>query len=92
MTLHRHLAGIKDFRRKSGRRFELADFLEMVVLAGMSVFLVSIVLADSSKFGKKSFAKICGIEKVDQIITDAGVSTSIVKKLEESGIVVNIVS
>ena len=52
----------------------------------------TIVLADSSKFGKKSFAKICGIEKVDQIITDAGVSSSLIKKLEERGIVVNIVT
>jgi len=52
----------------------------------------TIVLADSSKFGKKSFAKICGIEKVDQIITDSGVSLSIVKKLEKNGIVVNIIS
>lgn len=51
----------------------------------------TVVLADSSKFGKKSFAKICGIEKVDQIITDAGVSTSIIKKLEEKGIKVIIV-
>ena len=52
----------------------------------------TIVLADSSKFGKKSFAKICGLEDVDQIITDSGISTSVIKKLEESGIVVNIVS
>ncbi|RPD96478.1 DeoR/GlpR transcriptional regulator [Aureibaculum marinum] len=51
----------------------------------------SIVLADSSKFGKKSFAKICGIEKIDQIITDVGISKSIVKRLEENGIVVSIV-
>ncbi|MET2986468.1 DeoR/GlpR family DNA-binding transcription regulator [Aureibaculum conchae] len=52
----------------------------------------TVVLADSSKFGKKSFAKICGLEEVDQIITDDGISKSIIKKLEESGIVVNIVS
>ena len=52
----------------------------------------TIVLADSSKFGKKSFAKICGIDSVDQIITNAGVSSSIVKKLEEKGIVVHIVT
>lgn len=51
----------------------------------------TIVLADSSKFGKKSFAKICGINEVDQIITDTGISTSIVKKLEDDGIVVTLV-
>ncbi|MBJ2174154.1 DeoR/GlpR transcriptional regulator [Aureibaculum sp. A20] len=51
----------------------------------------TIVLADSSKFGKKSFAKICGIEQVDQIITDSGISSSLVKKLQERGIIVTIV-
>ncbi|MBP3943620.1 DeoR/GlpR transcriptional regulator [Sphingobacteriaceae bacterium WQ 2009] len=33
-----------------------------------------IVLADSSKFGRKSFGKIAELEKVDMVITDAGVS------------------
>ena len=51
----------------------------------------TIVLADSSKFGKRSFAKICGIGEVNQIITDSGVSTAIVRKLEEKGIQVNII-
>ncbi|MEH6681637.1 MAG: DeoR/GlpR family DNA-binding transcription regulator [Sediminicola sp.] len=51
----------------------------------------TIVLADSSKFGKKSFAKICGLEEIDEIITDNGVPPSILEKLEDMGIVVNIV-
>ena len=51
----------------------------------------TIVLADSSKFGKKSFAKICGITEIDQIITDKGISPTIVKKLKEKGIMVQIV-
>jgi len=52
----------------------------------------TIILADSSKFGKKSFAKICGLDQIDEIITDKGVSRSIVDKLEEKGIAVSIVS
>lgn len=52
----------------------------------------TIVLADSSKFGKKSFAKICGISEIDQIITDPGISPSLVKKMKEKGILVDIVS
>ncbi len=51
----------------------------------------TIVLTDSSKFGKKSFAKICGLDEIDEIITDKGVSSSIIDKLEEKGIIVNVV-
>jgi len=50
-----------------------------------------IVLADSSKFGKKSFARICNLSQVDEIITDNGISNSIRKKLEEKEIKVSIV-
>ena len=46
----------------------------------------TIVLADSSKFGRRGFAKIADINAVDIIITDAGVSPKIVKKLEDLGI------
>jgi len=52
----------------------------------------TIVLADSSKFGKKSFAKICDLDQIDEIITDKAISHLLVEKLEEKGITVNIVS
>ena len=45
-----------------------------------------IVLADSSKFGRRGFSRICGFSDVDIIITDNEVSPSIVKKMEEAGI------
>lgn len=48
----------------------------------------TIVLADSSKFGKKSFAKICGLDQIDEIITDKNISPSVLSKLEDMGIVV----
>ncbi|MGY3052026.1 DeoR family transcriptional regulator of aga operon [Pedobacter sp. UYEF25] len=51
----------------------------------------TIVLADSSKFGRKGFGRICGIEEIDHIITDAGVSTQIVKHLETAGVKVTVV-
>lgn len=35
--------------------------------------VVSMMLMDSSKFGRKSLARVCGLEEVDHIITDAGV-------------------
>lgn len=46
----------------------------------------TIVLADSSKFGRRGFARIADIDAVDIIITDAGVSPKIVKHVEDLGI------
>ena len=45
-----------------------------------------IVLADSSKFGKRGFAKIGNIEDIDLIITDAGVSPNVVNQINDHGI------
>ena len=45
-----------------------------------------IVLADSSKFNKRGLAKICNLDQVHYIITDAGVSDRLVKILQEGGI------
>ncbi len=51
----------------------------------------TIVLADSGKFGKRGFGKICSLEDVDQIITDKGISEHMLKTLKEMGIEVTIV-
>lgn len=51
----------------------------------------TIVLADSSKFGKRGFGKICGLEDIDEIITDSGVPQHIVKQLEDMGVKVTVV-
>ncbi|MFN3800991.1 DeoR/GlpR family DNA-binding transcription regulator [Belliella pelovolcani] len=51
----------------------------------------TIVLADSSKFGKKGFGKICNLEDVDMIITDSGIPDIYKEKLEEMGIEVRVV-
>ena len=51
----------------------------------------TIVLADSSKFGKKGFGRICGLEDVEQIITDSGISDHLLKTLQSMGIEVTIV-
>lgn len=45
-----------------------------------------IVLADSSKFGKKGFGKICSIDEVDLIITDSGIADRELRQLKERGI------
>ncbi|MGV3541105.1 MAG: DeoR/GlpR family DNA-binding transcription regulator [Rufibacter sp.] len=51
----------------------------------------TIVLADSSKFGKRGFGRICGFEDIDQIITDKGISEHTFKTLQGLGVKVTIV-
>ncbi|SFB93756.1 DeoR family transcriptional regulator, aga operon transcriptional repressor [Parapedobacter composti] len=47
---------------------------------------VVVVLADSTKFGKRGIGKICELEQVQYIVTDNGVSETFVKELEERGL------
>jgi len=51
----------------------------------------TVVLADSTKFGKRGFGKICGLEDIDHIITDKGISQQIINHLESLGVTVTIV-
>jgi DeoR family transcriptional regulator of aga operon len=51
----------------------------------------TIVLADSSKFGKRGFGKICGMEDIEQVITDSDISEHMVETLKSMGIEVTIV-
>ena len=50
-----------------------------------------IVLADSSKFGKRGFGKICNLNQVHQIITDANAPSNAVQMIREKGIEVTLV-
>lgn len=50
----------------------------------------TIVLADSSKFGRRGFSKIADMEDVDHIITDPRIPPSTALRLEEMGIEVTI--
>ncbi|WP_205966272.1 DeoR/GlpR family DNA-binding transcription regulator [Parapedobacter sp. SGR-10] len=54
--------------------------------AMMSVSLKTIVLCDSSKFGRKGFGKICNLDKIDVVVTDEDISSSMCKLLEENGV------
>lgn len=51
----------------------------------------TIVLADSSKFGKRGFGRICGFDDIDEIITDNKISDYTRETLEEYGIRVTII-
>ncbi len=45
-----------------------------------------VILADSTKFGRRGLGKICNIEDVDCIITDKNTSSKYINALEEMGI------
>ena len=49
-----------------------------------------IVLADHTKFGKRGFSRICGLDEVDEIITDKNVSSAIVEKYASQGVKITI--
>lgn len=51
----------------------------------------TILLADSSKFGKRGFGKICNIEDIEQVITDNRISDHTVQTLQNMGVEVTIV-
>ncbi|MDB5002064.1 MAG: regulatory protein DeoR [Mucilaginibacter sp.] len=45
-----------------------------------------VILADSTKFGRRGLGRICGFEQVQYIITDSKVSKSTIRAIEEKGI------
>ena len=51
----------------------------------------TIVLADSSKFGKKGFSKICDCSQIDGIITDDKIPQAYVDAMQELGIEITVV-
>jgi DeoR family transcriptional regulator of aga operon len=50
-----------------------------------------VILADSTKFGRRGLGKICNLDDVDYIITDQGTSQKYITALEEAGIKVIVV-
>lgn len=46
----------------------------------------SIVLADSSKIGKRGFARICELSEIDILITDSGLPKETRRRIEEMGV------
>ena len=52
----------------------------------------TVLLVDSTKFGKKGFSKICDIGDIDRIITDDGIPQMYLESLQDRGIEVTVVS
>ena len=45
-----------------------------------------IIMADSTKFGRRGLGKIGSLDQVDYIITDSNVPSGTIRQLEETGI------
>lgn len=52
----------------------------------MNAAQVTVIMADSTKFGQRGLGRICGLEQVHYIITDDGVSAETVRQVEERGV------
>lgn len=50
-----------------------------------------IVTTDSSKMGRRAFARICGLDRVDTLVTDRGVSSEMRERLADAGVRVHAV-
>ncbi|WP_225845161.1 DeoR/GlpR family DNA-binding transcription regulator [Streptomyces sp. HPF1205] len=50
-----------------------------------------VVAADSSKVGRRAFARICGIDMVDTLVTDDGLPPEAVERFKEAGVTVTTV-
>ena len=56
----------------------------------MNVVQKVIVLADHTKFGRRGFSRVCGLDEIDEIITDKKISPAIVEKCMAAGIKITI--
>ncbi|MGW6461274.1 DeoR/GlpR family DNA-binding transcription regulator [Streptomyces sp. NPDC055078] len=45
-----------------------------------------IVVTDSSKMGRRAFARICGLDQVDVVVTDSAMPAELLTRLTETGI------
>lgn len=45
-----------------------------------------VVVTDSSKMGRRAFARICGLESIDVLVTDTAVPAEVAARLKDAGI------
>lgn len=60
---------------------EEAEFMEHIINRIDKVVL----LADSSKFSTRGHGRICGIERIDVLVTDSGAPSQLIKAFEDAG-------
>ncbi|MFE3516351.1 DeoR/GlpR family DNA-binding transcription regulator [Streptomyces sp. NPDC059166] len=47
-----------------------------------------VVAADSSKIGRRAFARVCGLDRIDFLVTDSGISPEAASRFGEAGVTV----
>ncbi len=90
LTVDKVFLGVDGFDTRQGiftPNVEEARLNEIMIEISKEV----IVLADSSKFLKRSLALICPVNKIHQVITDANISQEDKRRLEDAGVKVTIV-
>ena len=45
-----------------------------------------VVVADSSKIGRRAFARICAASEIDILVTDTGVAAAVSARFAEAGV------
>lgn len=81
--------GVEGFDIESGltcATVEEAHLTQALIKSASQVIL----LADSSKFGRRGFGRICALEDVDILVTDAGLDDEVRHKIEALGVTVKI--
>ena len=71
----------------SGPTFEKAELKKEIILSAEKVILV----ADCSKFNRRSINKICSLQDFSLIISDKGVDEETVQRLQEKGVALQLV-
>lgn len=56
-----------------------------LTIAMMAVCARTVVLVDSTKFGRRGFGRICRIEDIDLLITDSGIPGALREEIEAAG-------
>jgi DeoR family transcriptional regulator of aga operon len=51
----------------------------------------AVIVADSSKIGRVAFARICDLDRVDELITDTAADPEMLQEIEDAGLVVTVV-
>ena len=76
----------KSFLRPIKNTSVVQQVINRLTNAMMAAASQTVVLADSSKFGRRGFGKIGNVEDVDIIITDSGIPNSFKNKIEDAGV------
>jgi DeoR/GlpR family transcriptional regulator of sugar metabolism len=48
------------------------------------------IVADHSKFGRLALARLCGLDEVDQVVTDSGLTADDRSVLEQAGVAIHV--